>query len=90
MERNLVLLGATGLEDKLQIGVIESIKFIKGAGIKFWIITGDKIETSKRIALSANLLSEATEFFDFADPKEITEEHFNSLRRRIVNKPKHQ
>lgn len=43
IEKNLKLLGATGIEDKLQDGVPECIERLAHAGIKFWILTGDKV-----------------------------------------------
>ena len=46
LERNLRLLGATAIEDKLQDGVPEAIADLKKAGIKIWVATGDKMETA--------------------------------------------
>src|SRR6266851_667977 len=46
VERNLLLLGATAIEDKLQDGVPEAIADLKKAGIKIWVLTGDKLETA--------------------------------------------
>jgi phospholipid-translocating ATPase len=45
-EREMLLLGATAIEDKLQDGVPEAIADIKKAGIKIWVLTGDKLETA--------------------------------------------
>lgn len=42
IERNLVLLGCTAIEDKLQEGVPEAIERLALAGIKIWVLTGDK------------------------------------------------
>ena len=56
IEKDLTLLGATAIEDKLQDQVPETIKFIKKAGIKVWVLTGDKVGTAKEIALAAGLL----------------------------------
>ncbi|UZJ52902.1 hypothetical protein CBS101457_002222 [Exobasidium rhododendri] len=57
MERNLVLLGATGIEDRLQDGVPETIADLKRAGINVWVATGDKLETAIAIGYSTMLLS---------------------------------
>ncbi|KAL5052589.1 hypothetical protein RYX36_033271 [Vicia faba] len=57
IECNLNLLGATGIEDKLQEGVPEAIESLRQAGIKFWVLTGDKQETAISIGLSCKLLS---------------------------------
>ncbi|XAR55729.1 Phospholipid-translocating ATPase [Bertholletia excelsa] len=57
IECNLQLLGATGIEDKLQEGVPEAIESLRQAGIKVWVLTGDKQETAISIALSCKLLT---------------------------------
>ncbi|CAJ1948226.1 unnamed protein product [Sphenostylis stenocarpa] len=57
LECNLKLLGATGIEDKLQEGVPEAIESMRQAGIKVWVLTGDKQETAISIGLSCKLLS---------------------------------
>ncbi|KAJ6564618.1 hypothetical protein B0H19DRAFT_1141557 [Mycena capillaripes] len=56
LERNLTILGATALEDKLQEGVPEAIETLHRAGIKLWILTGDKLQTAIEIGYSCNLL----------------------------------
>jgi P-type E1-E2 ATPase len=43
IEKNLKLLGATAIEDKLQDGVPQCIERLSQAGIKLWVLTGDKI-----------------------------------------------
>ena len=50
MEWDLTLLGATGIEDKLQEGVPETINNLRKAGIVVWVLTGDKQETAINIA----------------------------------------
>ncbi|KAJ4764345.1 Phospholipid-transporting ATPase [Rhynchospora pubera] len=57
MESDLVLLGATGIEDKLQQGVPEAIEKLRQAGIKVWVLTGDKQETAISIGFSCRLLT---------------------------------
>ncbi|KAL4381930.1 hypothetical protein AHAS_Ahas04G0182700 [Arachis hypogaea] len=57
IECNLKLLGATGIEDKLQEGVPEAIESLRQAGIKVWVLTGDKQETAISIGLSCKLLT---------------------------------
>ncbi|KDQ51836.1 hypothetical protein JAAARDRAFT_198713 [Jaapia argillacea MUCL 33604] len=56
VERDLTILGATALEDKLQEGVPEAIEILHRAGIKLWILTGDKVQTAIEIGFSCNLL----------------------------------
>lgn len=55
LETNLTLLGATGIEDRLQEGVPETIVSLRKAGIGIWVLTGDKPETAINIAYSAKL-----------------------------------
>lgn len=57
MEKNLKLLGASGIEDKLQEGVPEAIESLRMAGIKVWVLTGDKQETAMSIGYSSKLLT---------------------------------
>lgn len=58
IERDLMLIGATAIEDKLQDGVPETIENLQKANIKIWVLTGDKEETAINIGYSANLLQE--------------------------------
>lgn len=51
------LLGATAIEDRLQDLVPETIGALRGAGIRFWMLTGDKYATAVQIAKAANLMS---------------------------------
>jgi len=56
IENNLVLLGGTAIEDRLQDGVPDAISLLAEAGIKLWVLTGDKVETAINIGFSCNLL----------------------------------
>jgi len=58
MEQNLSLLGATAIEDKLQDGVPQTIANLALAGIKIWVLTGDKQETAINIGYSCQLLTD--------------------------------
>ncbi|KAJ7781318.1 phospholipid-translocating ATPase [Mycena metata] len=57
LERDLRLLGASAIEDKLQDGVPETIADLKRAGIKIWVATGDKLETAIAIGKTTNLIT---------------------------------
>ncbi|KAL8721792.1 MAG: hypothetical protein Q9225_001592 [Loekoesia sp. 1 TL-2023] len=57
LESNLELLGVTGVEDKLQKDVKPSLELLRNAGIKIWMLTGDKVETARCVAVSAKLVS---------------------------------
>ncbi|XP_061590379.1 phospholipid-transporting ATPase ID-like [Cololabis saira] len=58
IETDLILLGATAVEDKLQDGVPQTIEQLAKADIKIWVLTGDKQETAENIGYSCNMLRE--------------------------------
>ncbi|KAG6876054.1 hypothetical protein C0993_005923, partial [Termitomyces sp. T159_Od127] len=59
IEKELFLLGATAIEDKLQDGVPDTIHTLQMAGIKVWVLTGDRQETAINIGMSCRLISES-------------------------------
>ncbi|GCB65294.1 hypothetical protein scyTo_0007683, partial [Scyliorhinus torazame] len=59
IEKNLLLLGATAIEDRLQNGVPETIATLLKAEIKIWVLTGDKQETAINIGYSCKLVSQS-------------------------------
>uniref|UniRef100_A0A669BYF5 Phospholipid-transporting ATPase n=1 Tax=Oreochromis niloticus TaxID=8128 RepID=A0A669BYF5_ORENI len=61
IENNLMLIGATAIEDKLQDGVPETIAKLAKADIKIWVLTGDKKETAENIGYSCSLLTDDME-----------------------------
>ena len=63
IERDFTLVGSTAIEDKLQDGVPDTIKMVKEAGIKLWVLTGDKIETAVNIGYSCGLLEDSISQF---------------------------
>lgn len=63
IEKDLNLIGSTAIEDMLQEDVAETISFIKDAGVKLWVLTGDKIETAINIGYSCELLDDEMEIF---------------------------
>lgn len=58
IEKNLVLVGVTGIEDKLQDQVPEAILSFRQAGIKVWVLTGDKVETAINVAFACKLITD--------------------------------
>ncbi|ODV95092.1 hypothetical protein PACTADRAFT_76664 [Pachysolen tannophilus NRRL Y-2460] len=58
IETNFELLGATAIEDKLQVGVAETVEKLRRAGIKMWMLTGDKRETAINIGYSCSLIKD--------------------------------
>ncbi|XP_061838583.2 phospholipid-transporting ATPase ID [Nerophis lumbriciformis] len=64
IEQNMMLLGATAIEDKLQEGVRETIALLSLANIKTWVLTGDKQETAVNVGYSCKMLTDdMTEMF---------------------------
>jgi phospholipid-transporting ATPase len=63
MERDLHIIGATIVEDKLQDQVPETIRDLRLAGIKIWMLTGDKMDTAYNIGLNTNLISRDMKLF---------------------------
>eukprot|EP00866_Antonospora_locustae_P001524 jgi/Antlo1/1524/1815 len=57
LEKNMNLLGVTGVEDMLQDDVKITLESLKNAGIRIWMLTGDKIETATSIAVSSKIFT---------------------------------
>ncbi|EDQ88256.1 uncharacterized protein MONBRDRAFT_26477 [Monosiga brevicollis MX1] len=57
LERDLDLIGVTAVEDRLQDGVPETMIALREAGIRTWVLTGDKVQTAINISLSAGHFS---------------------------------
>jgi magnesium-transporting ATPase (P-type) len=57
IEQGLTYVGTTAIEDRLQDGVPECISTLLAAGLKIWILTGDKVETAINIARSCSLVT---------------------------------
>lgn len=58
MEQSLMVSGISAIEDKLQLGVPEAITTVKAAGIRFWVLTGDKTETAVEIVRACRLFTD--------------------------------
>lgn len=74
IERDLELVGTTAIEDKLQQGVPDTIDLLSRAGIKIWVLTGDKQETAINIGFACSLLHDDMGLFVFngCDENNIT------------------
>uniref|UniRef100_A0A7S3LVN7 Phospholipid-transporting ATPase n=1 Tax=Palpitomonas bilix TaxID=652834 RepID=A0A7S3LVN7_9EUKA len=57
IEKDMELVGATAIEDKLQAGVPDAIANLASGGLKIWVLTGDKQETAINIGYACNLLN---------------------------------
>ena len=80
IEQDLLLLGGTAIEDRLQDGVPDTIALLAQAGIKLWVLTGDKVETAINIGFSCNLLNNDMELIhlrvDEDESGQTTDENF--------------
>lgn len=63
IEQSLELIGASAIEDKLQVGVPETIDRLRRANIKIWMLTGDKRETAINIAHSARICQPTSDIY---------------------------
>ena len=61
IENGLEYLGLTAIEDKLQEGVGNTISTLMKAGIKIWVLTGDKQETAIEIGKNCKLIQSEME-----------------------------
>uniref|UniRef100_A0A8D3E103 Phospholipid-transporting ATPase n=1 Tax=Scophthalmus maximus TaxID=52904 RepID=A0A8D3E103_SCOMX len=84
-ERDLQLLGATGVEDKLQDKVQETIEALRLAGIKVWVLTGDKHETAVSVSLSCGHFHRTMNILELLQQRSDNEcaEQLRRLDRRI-------
>ena len=95
LERGLVILGCTAVEDKLADEVPESIAEIQKASINFWILTGDNLATAKNIGIMCRLLTSDMELYELNDDlnklkaeagrDEFTQSAINEARTIITN-----
>lgn len=89
LETNLHLLGATGIEDRLQDGVPETIASLRKAGLQIWVLTGDKQETAVNIAYACKLLDPEEEILTLnADSQEacalLLEESLHYIQAKFL------
>ncbi|XDG01875.1 hypothetical protein ABKA04_001490 [Annulohypoxylon sp. FPYF3050] len=84
LERDLELLGVTGVEDKLQRDVKPSLELLRNAGIKIWMLTGDKVETARCVAVSSKLVARGQYIYTVAKlkHKDNAQDHLDFLRSK--------
>lgn len=84
LERDLELIGVTGVEDKLQKDVKPSLELLRNAGIKIWMLTGDKVETARCVAVSSKLVARGQYIYTVAKlkKKDNAQEHLDFLRSK--------
>lgn len=73
LEKDLELLCLTGVEDKLQDDVRQTLERMRNAGVRIWMLTGDKLETAMCIAKSSRLVSPIQEIHAFTKVTRKTE-----------------
>uniref|UniRef100_A0A8C5PC15 Phospholipid-transporting ATPase n=1 Tax=Leptobrachium leishanense TaxID=445787 RepID=A0A8C5PC15_9ANUR len=84
LEREMELLCLTGVEDQLQADVRPTLEMLRNAGIKIWMLTGDKLETATCIAKSSHLVSRNQDIHIFRPVSNRGEAHLelNAFRRK--------
>uniref|UniRef100_A0A4W3HVC6 Phospholipid-transporting ATPase n=1 Tax=Callorhinchus milii TaxID=7868 RepID=A0A4W3HVC6_CALMI len=84
LEREMELLCLTGVEDQLQADVRPTLEMLRNAGIKIWMLTGDKLETATCIAKSSHLVSRNQDVHIFRPVTNRGEAHLelNAFRRK--------
>ncbi|XP_025050851.1 probable phospholipid-transporting ATPase IIB isoform X3 [Alligator sinensis] len=84
LEREMELLCLTGVEDQLQTDVRPTLEMLRNAGIKIWMLTGDKLETATCIAKSSHLVSRTQDVHIFRPVTNRGEAHLelNAFRRK--------
>jgi magnesium-transporting ATPase (P-type) len=71
IEKNLIMSGITGIEDKLQDLVPETIQLLRDGNIKIWMLTGDKYQTAVEISRSCNLINVNDKVYNIVGINEI-------------------
>ncbi|OBZ89260.1 Phospholipid-transporting ATPase DNF1 [Choanephora cucurbitarum] len=91
IETSLNLIGGTAIEDKLQEGVPDTIAVLAEAGIKIWVLTGDKVETAINIGFACNLLTRDMLLISVnAHSEEETMEQLRKALEEVTEKSKSQ
>lgn len=84
LENDLELIGVTGVEDKLQKDVKPSLELLRNAGIKIWMLTGDKVETARCVAVSSKLVARGQYIYTVSKlkKKDNAQDHLDFLRSK--------
>uniref|UniRef100_A0A8C8GHC7 Phospholipid-transporting ATPase n=1 Tax=Oncorhynchus tshawytscha TaxID=74940 RepID=A0A8C8GHC7_ONCTS len=84
LEMEMELLCLTGVEDQLQADVRPTLEILRNAGIKVWMLTGDKLETATCTAKNAHLVTRNQEIHIFNSVTTRGEAHLelNAFRRK--------
>lgn len=84
LEKDMELLCLTGVEDRLQEGVPTTLKGLQDAGIRIWMLTGDKMETAINVAKSSQLVKKMQEIYQFRSVRTRVDAHLelNNFHRK--------
>nr|XP_020744582.1 probable phospholipid-transporting ATPase IIA isoform X4 [Odocoileus virginianus texanus] len=84
LEMEMELLCLTGVEDQLQADVRPTLETLRNAGIKVWMLTGDKLETATCTAKNAHLVTRSQDVHIFRPVTNRGEAHLelNAFRRK--------
>ncbi|EXB29700.1 Putative phospholipid-transporting ATPase 5 [Morus notabilis] len=87
IERELILVGATAVEDKLQKGVPQCIDKLAQAGLKIWVLTGDKMETAINIGYACSLLRQGMKqiCITTTNSDTLTQDSKEAVKENILN-----
>ncbi|RMJ14471.1 hypothetical protein BHE90_009901 [Fusarium euwallaceae] len=89
IEHDLYLIGGTAIEDRLQDGVPDTIALLGDAGIKLWVLTGDKVETAINIGFSCNLLNNDMELIHLKveedEAGEVSDDTFLEMAEKLLD-----
>lgn len=77
IEKDMTIVGVTAIEDKLQEGVPQTIYDLAQAGIKIWVLTGDREETAINIGHACRLINDKMKLVY------INQEQFELLEQQI-------
>ena len=86
IERDLILLGSTAIEDKLQEGVPRTIEKLAAAGIKLWVLTGDKQETAINIGFACSLLTNDQAMYVVDANADLDEPNLKKMQSRVAHR----
>ena len=85
IERDLLFIGSTAIEDKLQEGVAECIAKLSKANIKIWVLTGDKLDTAINIGYSCQLLTNDMDVYAVEATDELQLREQIRDKRRLID-----
>ena len=84
IEERMDYCGLTAVEDRIQKGVPECIESLLHAGIRLWMLTGDKTETAINVAVSSNLMSSSGERFVLDEEVHNIQEELNKIYETVT------